>query len=62
MAFMASLRSGLVNVSVGFSSKKHSKVLTVKLHSENSNYREDFAEETWKFVQIIEVFELQRFE
>ena len=41
---------------------ERSKVLMLGLHSEYSNYRDNFAEGTLKFVRIIEVFELQRFE
>jgi len=37
-------------------------MMVVSLHTENSNYREDFAEGTWKFIRIKEVFELQIFE
>ena len=43
-------------------SKNHSKVIMASLHFNNSNYRENLAVGTWKFVRIIEVFELQRFE
>ena len=42
--------------------QKRSKVLMLGLHSEYSNYRDNFAEGTLKFVRIIEVLELQRFE
>jgi len=30
-------------------------MMVVSLHTENSNYREDFAEGTWKFIRIKEV-------
>ena len=42
--------------------QKRSKILMLGLHSEYSNYRDSFAVGTLKFVRIIEVFELQRFE
>ena len=31
------------------------------LHSEYSNYRDNFAEGTLQFLRIVEVFELKRF-
>ena len=50
-------------IEIGISEKTFEKATVIfSFHSEYSNYKDNYSEETWKYVRIMEIFQLQRFE